>query len=88
MKKSKKLSNELKSNIIVRTRLAPSPTGFAHLGTIYQAMIDKAWSEKNNGQFVLRIEDTDRKRFVKGAEDVVYQIQYKPVIWILSAPPG
>jgi len=57
----------------VRTRLAPSPTGFAHLGTIYQAMIDKVWAEKNKGQFVLRIEDTDRNRFVEGAEEVIYE---------------
>lgn len=57
----------------VRTRVAPSPTGFAHIGTIYQALFDKAYALKNNGKFILRIEDTDRSRFVEGAEDVIYQ---------------
>ncbi|MDQ5981522.1 MAG: glutamyl-tRNA synthetase [Patescibacteria group bacterium] len=56
----------------VRTRVAPSPTGFPHIGTIYQAMVDKAFSVKNNGQFIVRIEDTDQTRFVDGAEDALY----------------
>lgn len=57
----------------VRTRIAPSPTGFAHIGTIYQVLFDWTFSRKHNGQFVVRIEDTDRARFVEGAEDVVYK---------------
>ncbi len=71
MKNSNSVQNKSKIKK-VRTRLGPSPTGFAHLGTIYQAMIDKVWAEKNGGQFVLRIEDTDIKRFVEGAENVIY----------------
>lgn len=55
----------------VRTRIAPSPTGFAHIGTIYQVLFDYAFAKKHGGQFVVRIEDTDRQRFVEGAEDVV-----------------
>lgn len=57
---------------MVRTRIAPSPTGFPHIGTIYQALFDYAWSKKNNGSFIVRIEDTDRERFVEGAEEKIY----------------
>lgn len=56
----------------VRTRVAPSPTGFPHLGLIYQAIFDYVLAHKYGGQFILRIEDTDRTRFVEGAEDVIY----------------
>ncbi|MDQ3098737.1 MAG: glutamate--tRNA ligase [bacterium] len=55
----------------VRTRIAPSPTGFPHLGTIYQVLFDYAYAHKHGGQFVVRVEDTDRKRYVEGAEEVV-----------------
>lgn len=57
----------------VRTRIAPSPTGFPHIGTIYQVLIDFAYARKHNGTFILRIEDTDRGRFVEGAEEVIYK---------------
>lgn len=56
----------------VRTRIAPSPTGYPHIGTIYQAMIDKAVAVKNNGKFAMRIEDTDQTRFVPAAEEALY----------------
>ena len=56
----------------VRTRIAPSPTGAPHLGTAYQALIDKAFAKKHKGSFIVRIEDTDRFRFVEGAEDQLY----------------
>jgi glutamyl-tRNA synthetase len=65
-----------KSRIImknVRTRIAPSPTGYPHIGTIYQVLFDFAFARKNNGTFILRIEDTDRNRFVEGAEEVIYK---------------
>ncbi len=58
---------------VVRTRIAPSPTGFAHIGTIYQAMFDYVLSKSKNGQFIVRVEDTDRNRFVEGAEEVVFK---------------
>ncbi len=58
---------------MVRTRIAPSPTGFPHIGTIYQALFDFAYAKKYNGQFVVRIEDTDQERFVDGAEDNIYK---------------
>lgn len=52
-----------------RTRVAPSPTGDPHVGTAYMALFDKAWAQRTGGQFVLRIEDTDRTRLVAGSED-------------------
>lgn len=51
----------------VRVRLAPSPTGFVHIGTIRTAIYNYLFAKKHGGDFVLRIEDTDRKRFVPGA---------------------
>jgi len=57
---------------IVRVRIAPSPTGFAHVGTAYTALFNFAFAKKNKGKFVLRLEDTDIKREVKGAEDAIY----------------
>lgn len=55
----------------VRTRIAPSPTGHPHIGTIYQALFDYAFAKKYGGDFVVRIEDTDRTRFMDGAEDEI-----------------
>lgn len=57
---------------MVRTRVAPSPTGFPHLGLVYQALFNYVLTHTYGGSFVLRIEDTDRTRFVEGAEDVIY----------------
>lgn len=56
----------------IRTRIAPSPTGFAHVGTGYTALFNYAFARKNNGVLVLRLEDTDIKREVEGAEDAIY----------------
>lgn len=53
----------------VVTRMAPSPTGFLHIGAIYSAMLDKIVAHKNNGVFMLRIEDTDQKREIEGAAE-------------------
>lgn len=57
----------------VRTRFAPSPTGFLHVGGAYSALIDFAFAKKHKGDFIIRIEDTDIKRYVKGAEEKIYQ---------------
>ena len=57
---------------MVRTRIAPSPTGYPHIGTIYQALFNFAFAKKNDGKFLIRIEDTDRTRFVEGAEEVIF----------------
>jgi glutamyl-tRNA synthetase len=51
----------------IRTRLAPSPTGEFHIGTLRTLLFNYAWAKKNNGKFLLRIEDTDRNRYVEGA---------------------
>lgn len=52
----------------VRVRFAPSPTGRMHLGSARTALYDYLLARRTGGQFILRIEDTDRKRFVPGAE--------------------
>ncbi|HAV15199.1 MAG TPA: glutamate--tRNA ligase [Candidatus Pacebacteria bacterium] len=56
----------------VRTRIAPSPTGLAHVATGYIALFNYAFAHQHGGQFIIRIEDTDRARFVEGAEQVIY----------------
>ena len=54
---------------MIRTRIAPSPTGSdVHVGSVATALMNYAWAKKNNGQFVIRIEDTDRTRIVEGGE--------------------
>ena len=58
---------------MIRTRIAPSPTGYPHIGTIYQALFSYSYAKKNNGHFIVRIEDTDRARFVEGAEDKIFE---------------
>lgn len=56
----------------VRVRIAPSPTGMAHIGNAYAALFNWAFARKNNGTFILRLEDTDQKRHVEQAEQVIY----------------
>ncbi len=56
----------------VRTRFAPSPTGFMHLGGVRTALYAYLFARQNNGKFILRIEDTDQERYVEGAVDVIY----------------
>ena len=53
------------------TRLGPSPTGFIHLGNLFGAFADERLAHQSSGIFYLRIEDTDDKRFVDGAVDVI-----------------
>lgn len=57
----------------VRTRIAPSPTGMLHLGTAYTAMRNLALAHQKGGQFLIRIEDTDRTRLVDGAVEVIFE---------------
>ncbi len=56
----------------VRTRFAPSPTGYMHVGNLRTALYAYLLAKKNNGDFILRIEDTDRERTVDGAVDIIY----------------
>ena len=53
------------------TRLGPSPTGFIHLGNLYGAFVDERLAHQSGGKFYLRIEDTDDKRYVEGAIDLI-----------------
>lgn len=62
------------NNGVVRTRIAPSPTGDYHIGHLRTCLYDYALAKKYNGQFILRIEDTDQKRHVEGAEERIYQV--------------
>lgn len=56
----------------VRTRFAPSPTGFMHVGNLRTALYEYLVAKSLDGAFVLRIEDTDRERYVDGAVEVIY----------------
>ncbi|MGM0612028.1 MAG: glutamate--tRNA ligase [Bacteroidota bacterium] len=55
----------------VRVRFAPSPTGPLHIGGVRTALYNYLFARKHNGKMILRIEDTDRNRFVEGAEDYI-----------------
>jgi glutamyl-tRNA synthetase len=57
----------------VRTRVAPSPTGDPHVGTAYVALFNYALAKKHGGQFVLRIEDTDRERSSAASEAMIFE---------------
>ena len=56
----------------IRTRFAPSPTGFMHIGNLRTALYTYIIAKKYGGKFILRIEDTDQGRFVEGATEVIY----------------
>lgn len=57
---------------MIRTRFAPSPTGYMHIGNLRTALYEYLIAKSQGGKFVLRIEDTDRERFVDGATDIIY----------------
>ena len=56
----------------VRTRFAPSPTGYLHIGGLRTALYGFLYSKKNHGDFILRIEDTDTARYVDGSVQIIY----------------
>lgn len=58
---------------MIKTRFAPSPTGYLHIGGLRTALYSWLFARKNGGSFVLRIEDTDRERLVDGACDLIYR---------------
>ena len=61
---------------MVRTRFAPSPTGFLHIGSLRTALYSFALAKSSQGQFLLRIEDTDQKREVRrGCRKYFHQSQ-------------
>ena len=57
----------------VRTRFAPSPTGYMHVGNLRTALYTYLIARHEQGKFILRIEDTDQGRLVEGAVDVIYK---------------
>jgi glutamyl-tRNA synthetase len=66
----------------VRVRFAPSPTGHMHLGSARTALYDYLFAKKTKGKFILRIEDTDRKRFIEGAEkELIEGMRWLGIEW-------
>lgn len=57
---------------VVRTRFAPSPTGFIHIGNLRTCLYAYLYAKKHDGTFILRIEDTDQERYVEGSVDLIY----------------
>ena len=57
----------------IRTRFAPSPTGYLHIGGLRTALYAYLFAKKNGGKFILRIEDTDRERLVDEASEIIYR---------------
>ncbi len=66
----------------IRVRFAPSPTGPLHIGGVRTALYNYLFAKKNNGTFILRIEDTDQTRFVPGAEEYIK----KSLTWLGMSP--
>lgn len=64
----------------VRVRFAPSPTGYVHIGSLRTALYNYLFAEKKNGTYLMRIEDTDRTRYVEGAlENLITELQWAGV---------
>lgn len=66
----------------VVTRIAPSPTGDPHVGTAYIGLFNYLVARQNGGRFILRVEDTDRSRYVESAEGRIYQMMH----WLGLSP--
>lgn len=58
----------------IRVRIAPSPTGIPHIGNTRTALFNYLFAKHNHGDFILRIEDTDKARIVKGAKEAIFEI--------------
>ena len=71
----------------VRTRFAPSPTGYMHVGNLRTALYTYLMAKHEDGTFILRIEDTDQGRYVEGAVDVIYNTLRETGLLPLSAHP-
>ena len=61
----------------IRVRFAPSPTGYLHIGGLRTALYDYLFASKSGGKCILRIEDTDQSREVKGAAEMLIQTLHK-----------
>ena len=62
----------VKEGVTVRTRFAPSPTGYLHIGGLRTALYGYLFAKRHNGKFILRIEDTDTARYVDGSVQIIY----------------
>ena len=71
----------------IKTRFAPSPTGFLHVGGARTALYSWLYAKHNGGQFVLRIEDTDQERFVEGAVDIINRTLKQVGMRVLTIRP-
>ena len=69
----------------VRTRFAPSPTGFMHVGNLRSALYAFLFAKQNNGKLILRIENTDTERVVPGAVEVIYNTCKAARFWPLCS---
>ncbi|SCW01345.1 LAFE_0D10528g1_1 [Lachancea fermentati] len=69
---SQKPVRDVHPELPARTRFAPSPTGFLHLGSLRTALYNYLLAKNTGGKFLLRLEDTDQKRLVPGAEQAIY----------------
>ena len=58
----------------IRTRFAPSPTGYLHVGGLRTALYNYLFAKKYNGEFILRIEDTDQNRYVENSSENLINI--------------
>ncbi|MGI6109428.1 MAG: glutamate--tRNA ligase family protein, partial [Eubacteriaceae bacterium] len=61
---------------MIRDRFAPSPTGDVHIGSLRTALYNYLYAKKNKGQFLLRLEDTDRTRYQEGAVETLLDALY------------
>ena len=76
------LSSNISSEAAIRVRIAPSPTGDPHVGTAYIGLINYIYARQRGGKFVLRIEDTDRARFVATSEQEIFNsLRWLDITW-------
>ena len=76
------LSSNISSEVPIRVRIAPSPTGDPHVGTAYIGLINYIYARQRGGKFVLRIEDTDRVRFVATSEQEIFNsLRWLDITW-------
>src|SRR3989339_127408 len=67
--------------MVVKTRLAPSPTGYMHIGNLRTALYSYLFAKQNAGKFLLRIEDTDRERFVEdGVNNILKSLYWAGIV--------
>ena len=72
----------MKEKETVRTRIAPSPTGYFHIGTARTALFNYLYAKKNKGEFIVRIEDTDKERSEKKyEEDALESLKWLGLEW-------